>query len=98
MRALLEQREAALRAQVERANERLTEFATTIREQGSTVTGSRGQVRPHPLLAAEREIRREQTRTHKQLEDVVRRLHTERQLEQANGLTAWKRRDQAASN
>jgi hypothetical protein len=90
VKAFLEQREAALRTQVESANERLAEFAKVIGEQGLTVIGSRGQVRPHPLLAAERELHREQTRALDELENVIRRLDAEIQLEQANALTAWK--------
>jgi hypothetical protein len=42
-----------------RARDRLEEIQMKLAEDGPTVTGSRGQTRPHPLLATERALRRD---------------------------------------
>src|SRR5205085_2741627 len=42
-----------------RARDRLIEVSAKLAEDGVTVVGSRSQTRPHPLLAVERELRRE---------------------------------------
>jgi hypothetical protein len=52
----LEERAAMLRTQIDTVSLRLAEFAAAIEEQGTTVTGSRQNVRPHPLIASEREL------------------------------------------
>ncbi len=42
-----------------RARDRLSEIAGKIQEQGLTVEGSTGQLRPHPLLETEARLRAE---------------------------------------
>ena len=87
MRAFLEQREALLREQIKLTNARLAEFAEVISKQGITVEGSRrGTLRPHPLLKAENEVRRERARVLRDLQEVLRRLEAERMIEAANAL------------
>ncbi len=49
----------ALLADVLRARERLDEVSAGLAADGPVVTGSRGQVRPHPLLLVESTLRRE---------------------------------------
>ncbi len=46
-------------ANVLRAADRLAGVAETIGRDGVTVAGSKGQLRPHPLLAIEQSLRRE---------------------------------------
>ena len=48
-----------LLANVLRAQDRLAQVRAALDGQGPVVTGSMGQVRPHPLLAAETALRRE---------------------------------------
>jgi P27 family predicted phage terminase small subunit len=45
--------------QVLRARDRLQEVSTKLDADGVTVTGSKNQVRPHPLLSVERALRAE---------------------------------------
>jgi hypothetical protein len=91
MREFLERREALLRSQIESTNARLEEIAKSIEAAGVEVAGSRGQSMPNRLLRIESELRRDQTRALNELEQVLLRLETERQLEAANALTSWAR-------
>jgi hypothetical protein len=96
--ALLTRRAAALEAELGQSDARLAQLASAINEQGLVVRGSRKQPRPNPLLAAEREERRARAAAVKELEQVLRRLESERLLVQANSLTAWKPRPEAATS
>jgi hypothetical protein len=89
MRQLLARREATLRRNLEVAEARLSEVAAAIEVDGLTVTGSRGNLRPHPLLRIEAELKKEVAATLGELLDVTRRLESEAQLSDANALTAW---------
>jgi len=91
MRELLEERAAALREQIDAATARLAQLAESIAESGMTVPGSKGQDRPNPLLAEERELRVERAKALREMTDVVRRLETVEALERANEVTAWGR-------
>ena len=46
-------------ANVLRAEDRLADVRAVLDAEGPTVTGSRGQTRPHPLLVSEAVLRRE---------------------------------------
>ena len=48
-----------LLANVLRAEDRLATVRAVLNSEGPTVTGSRGQTRPHPLLVSESVLRRE---------------------------------------
>jgi hypothetical protein len=96
--ALLMRRAEALEAELAESDARLGQLADAIKERGLLVPGSRSQPRPNPLLAAEREERRARAAAVKELEQVLRRLDSERMLAQANQLTGWKRRPEAAAS
>ncbi len=67
-----------------RAAERLSEIDQRLAEETLTVSGSKGQLRPHPLLASEASLRRELIHGLQQLEF---RLRNRAQVEQINALT-----------
>jgi len=67
------------------------EVAKSIEADGVVVTGSRGQNIPNRLLRIESELRRDQTRALNELEHVLLRLESEKQLGAANGMTRWVR-------
>jgi hypothetical protein len=48
------------------------------------VTGSRQNIRPHPLIRAERELRRESAQAMDELEQVLHRLESHRKLGRVN--------------
>jgi exonuclease VII small subunit len=96
VKQLLQEREKSLRLQIEAADARLAEITAALERDGLTVVGSRGQPRANPLLAVERELRRERSAALDELEEVIRRLDSERQLEAANAV--WRRTPLAEAN
>jgi phage terminase small subunit len=76
-----------------RARDRLEDVRGEIGRDGLTVTGSKGQTRPHPLLATERALER-------QVEDGLERLWltprhraSAEMIREANAITRWRPRD-----
>jgi len=69
---------------IRRAAERLAEIDQRLAEEGLSVAGSRRQLRPHPLLAFEAGLRRELTRSLRQLERTV---SSRAQFERLSALT-----------
>jgi hypothetical protein len=68
MRGGVAEVDASLLANVLRAADRLDEVARILSEEGLTVNGSKGQKRPHPLLALEQSLRREESQGFDQLQ------------------------------
>jgi hypothetical protein len=70
-----------------RAHERLAEVRTELSRAGVTATGSRGQVRPHPLLGIERRLANDIVNSLDRLELRPSRIRTARQLAEIRELT-----------
>ena len=70
-----------------RARERLVEVRAELSRTGVTATGSRGQVRPHPLLGIERRLANDIVNSLERLELRPSRIRTARQLADIRELT-----------
>jgi hypothetical protein len=95
VRDFLEERVAALQKQIEATTLRQAEISTAIERDGVTLPGSRGQIRPHPLLTIEQSLRQEKARALRELEAVLLRLEREQELERMNAITSWARAPEA---
>jgi hypothetical protein len=73
--------------EVIRARERLAEVRKTLADEGVTVSGSRGQLRPHPLLVMERQLVGEIVNGLERLELRPSKIRGMRQFSQARDLT-----------
>jgi prophage DNA circulation protein len=91
MLALLEERAAVLREQIDAASVRLADIAEQVARDGLTVTGSEGQSVAHKLLAAERAVQKSLRDAYAALQDVTRQLENARLVDEANAITAWRR-------
>jgi hypothetical protein len=76
--------EAARAQGLRQAGRRLIEIAELIEREGLTVTGSMGQLRPHPLLSEERALRKEITDQLPKLDYQIRQRAT---CDRLNALT-----------
>jgi hypothetical protein len=73
--------------EVLRARERLEEIRQTLATDGITVVGSRGQTRPHPLLAIERQLVAEISNSLARLELRPSRIRSMRDFQEIRALT-----------
>jgi hypothetical protein len=73
--------------EVLRARDRLAEIRETLATDGVTVVGSRGQTRPHPLLAIERQLVAEISNGLARLELRPSRIRGMRDFQEARALT-----------
>jgi P27 family predicted phage terminase small subunit len=70
------------------ARERLREVRNQIQNDGLVVPGSKGQQRPHPLLATERGLQRQVEEAVERLGLTPRQKRTAARIRQANALTS----------
>jgi phage terminase small subunit len=70
-----------------RAQDELEVVAAAIWRDGTTVSGSRGQTRPHPLLSVERALREEIARGLERLWLTPRHRAAARLVREANAIT-----------